>query len=210
MTDKEISKLRKKALVEMVLAQTKEKEDLLKEIASLKEQLADKEIRINNAGTIAEAAFEMNGVLEAAQAAAKQYLDNVKALSERQETECLIKEKAVAARCMAQEQATFERCSFMKEETEKNCMQMESETKARLRELEQMTRTRLEELERETNQRCEVKEKETEEKCIAMTNKAHEDVEAKWEDLSYRLEEFYRAHIGLRNLLTADASVQRN
>jgi len=199
MTSKEIRKLRKKALIEMLLNQTEEIERLNEEINSLQARLENKEICINNAGTIAEAAFEMNGVLEAAQAAAQQYLDNVKTLTERQEADCMLKEKATAAKCIAQEQATFERCSFMKEEAEKACAEMERAAKERC-----------EELERTTRESCEAKEKETEEKCLALTNKAEQDVEEKWEDLSNRLEEFYRAHIGLKSLLTADAAIQRN
>jgi len=199
MTDTEIRKLRKKALVEMLLNETKEKENLLKEIETLKARLNDKEICINNAGTIAEAAFEMNGVLEAAQAAAQQYLDNVRMLTERQEAECAIREKALLAKCIAQEQATHERCNHMKEETEKSCSELEAVTKAKCEELEEATK-----------KACEQKVKEAEDIYQSLTKKAEEDVEAKWDELSTRLEEFYKAHIGLKNLLTADASVQRN
>ena len=188
MTEAEARKLRKKALIEKLLTQMKENERLTEEVAQLRKQLDNKEICINNAGTIAEAAFEMNGVLEAAQAAAQQYLDNVKTLTERQEAECLVKEKAVAARCIAQEQATYERCNHMKEEMEKICKDLEETTRVK----------------------CEEREKEAEDRYNELVQKAEQDVEAKWAELSFRLEEFYRAHIGLKSLLTADASIQRN
>lgn len=210
MTDTEIRKLRKKALIEMILNQEKENERLNKEITELKARLENKEICINNAGTIAEAAFEMNGVLEAAQAAAQQYLDNVKTLTERQEAECAIREKALMAKCIAQEQATHERCNFMKEETEQKCTELETSTKTRCEEMETAVREKCSQLEAETAAKCEQREKEAEEKYLALTQKAEQDVEAKWEELSARLEEFYRAHIGLKSLLTADAAVQRN
>ncbi len=194
-----VNKLRKKAVIELLLQAQKENQALKDELEQLKAKLADKEICIENAGTIAEAAFQMNGVLEAAQAAAQQYLDNVKTLTERQEADCMLKEKATAAKCIAQEQATFERCSFMKEEAEKACEEME-----------RTTRLRCEQMEQTTAEKCEAQEKETVEKCQALIQKAEQDVEEKWDDLSARLEEFYRAHIGLKSLLTADAAIQRN
>lgn len=188
MTELELRKLRKKALLEKLIEQMKENERLNQEVAELKKQVENREICIDNAGTIAEAAFEMNGVLAAAQAAAQQYLDNVKTLTERQEAENAAKEKAVAAKCMALEQATYERCNCMKAETEKACTELELTTK----------------------QKCEAKERETEAKCLALMEKTEQDIEAKWDDLSNRLEEFYRAHAGLKSLLTADADIQRN
>jgi len=187
MTNTEVRKLRKKVLIDMLLKQMEDNERMTEEIEELKKELAYKETQITNAGTIAEAAFEMNGVLAAAEAAAQQYLRDVKALTERQEAESILREKAVAAKCIAQEQATFERCNYMKEEIEKVCRELDAETK----------------------KKCEELEKETEEKCLAMTRKAEQDIEEKWNELSTRLEEFYRAHIGLKTLLTADAAIQR-
>ena len=44
---------------------------------------ASREIELEEAGSIAEAALRLNGVFEAAQRAAEQYLVNVRSLSER-------------------------------------------------------------------------------------------------------------------------------
>lgn len=198
MTELELRKLKRTELLEMLLEQTKEKERLAGEVAKLKEQLEDRQIRIDKAGTIAQASFELNGVFEAAEAAAQQYLENIKLLNDRQETICAIKEKEVADRCAAQEQMTHERCSLMKAETEKSCAELERNTKAKC-----------EAQERATEAKCIAREKESEEKCIAMNRKAEEDVEAKWIDLSTRLEEFYKAHAGLRDLLTATGGILR-
>ena len=131
MSEKQFRKMKKKELIDLVLEQANENDRLNDEIALLKRKLKDKQICIDNAGTIAEAAFEMNGVLAAAEAAAKQYLDNVKVLAERQEAELLVREKAIAAKCVAHEQATMERCNHMKEEAEKACAAMEAEAKER-------------------------------------------------------------------------------
>ena len=47
------------------------------ELAEAKEQLENRRIQIENSGSIAEAALKLNGIFEAAQAAANQYLENL-------------------------------------------------------------------------------------------------------------------------------------
>ena len=68
---KELGKLRRAELLELLLEQTKETERLEKELAGAKEQLRCREIRLNEAGSIAEAALQINDVFVAAQAAAE-------------------------------------------------------------------------------------------------------------------------------------------
>lgn len=78
MTDKELKKLTRIELLELLLEQSKEVEKLQEELADVKAKLRDKNILIENSGSIAEAALKLNGVFEAAEAAAEQYLENVK------------------------------------------------------------------------------------------------------------------------------------
>ena len=78
MTEKELHKLKRGELLEMMLAQSREIDSLRERIRELEEKLADKEIRIQESGSIAEAALKLNRVFEAAQAAADQYLENVR------------------------------------------------------------------------------------------------------------------------------------
>ena len=144
MTDKEVRRLRKKTLIEMLLNLTQENETLVEEIGGLRKQLKDKEIHLENAGTIAEAAFEMNGVLRAAQNAAQQYLDNLKALSERKErsfqAECEALEAATRARCEQMEKETEERCRLRVQETEREIEARWDELAGRLEEFYQSHR----------------------------------------------------------------------
>lgn len=77
MTDKELKRLTRAELLELLLEQSKEVEALRQELADVRARLRDKNIVIENAGSIAEAALKLNGVFEAAQAAADQYLENV-------------------------------------------------------------------------------------------------------------------------------------
>ena len=78
MTEKELHKLKRAELLEMMLAQSREIESLQGRIEQLEAKLADKEIRIQESGSIAEAALKLNGIFEAAQAATDQYLENVR------------------------------------------------------------------------------------------------------------------------------------
>ena len=77
MTDKQLRKLSRGDLLELLLIQTKENERLRAELEQANAQLEDRRLRVNKAGSIAKAALEINGVMEAAQAAANQYLENI-------------------------------------------------------------------------------------------------------------------------------------
>ena len=68
-------------MLELLLAQSEENEALQARIDELEEELRNRDIIIANAGTIADAAFQLNGVFDAAGAAAVQYLENIKRLN---------------------------------------------------------------------------------------------------------------------------------
>jgi hypothetical protein len=82
MTDKEIRKLKRTELLEMLLDSRKENEELKKQLREANIKLNDKRIMLDKVGSIAEAALHLNGVFEAAQNAADQYLENVKKIVE--------------------------------------------------------------------------------------------------------------------------------
>ena len=78
MTDKELRRLSRTDLLEMLLEQSKEVERLQQELAEARQQLEERRIMTEEAGSIAEAALRNNRVFEAAQAAADQYLENIR------------------------------------------------------------------------------------------------------------------------------------
>lgn len=78
MTDKELRKLSRRDLLELLLAQSREQDALKQELAKAREELAKRQICLEQAGSIAEAALRLNGVFEAAQAAADQYLESTR------------------------------------------------------------------------------------------------------------------------------------
>ncbi len=82
MTEKELRRLSRMDLLEMLLEQSKEVERLQTELETVKKQLDDRRIMEQEAGSIAEAALRLNKVFEAAQQAADQYLENIRILAE--------------------------------------------------------------------------------------------------------------------------------
>lgn len=71
-------------LLELLLEESRENERLRAQLQEMNEKLADRAIRIERAGSIAEAALQLNGVFQAAEEAAAQYLENVRHLAEEQ------------------------------------------------------------------------------------------------------------------------------
>ena len=82
MTEKELLKLKKSELLEIMLAQSKEIDKLRAQLAKAKAQLAERNIAIKESGSIAEASLKLNKVFEEAQRAADQYVENVKMKTE--------------------------------------------------------------------------------------------------------------------------------
>ena len=77
MPDRELRHMRRTELVEIILALKQSEDQLRAENAALSAQLQERQIHIENAGSIAQAALELNKVFEAAQAAADEYVASV-------------------------------------------------------------------------------------------------------------------------------------
>lgn len=78
MTSKELRKLSRRELIEVLLAQTREMEQLKAELNSKNELLEKREINIRESGSIAEAALRLSGIFEDAQKAADTYLAEIR------------------------------------------------------------------------------------------------------------------------------------
>lgn len=99
MTDKELKRLSRTDLLEMMLALSKENEQLRKDVARLERQLKDRSITIAESGSLAEAVLRINGVAEATQAACEQYIENIRERSENQDRICQQMEQETRQRC---------------------------------------------------------------------------------------------------------------
>lgn len=82
MTEKELKKLNRYQLLELLLMQT-ERADRLQILWEQSERkLRDQEIKIASLGSIAEASLELQGIFQSAQQAADQYVNAAKKQSE--------------------------------------------------------------------------------------------------------------------------------
>lgn len=82
---RDLSKLKRSELLEIMLAQSEEIDRLRQELAKKDEELADRRITIAESGSIAEASLRLTRVFEEAQRAADLYLDNVRRESSERE-----------------------------------------------------------------------------------------------------------------------------
>lgn len=95
MKKKELQRLRRRDLLELLIDLSKENEQLREQNRNLEAQLNQRTIAVSEAGSLAEAVLRLNGVFGAAQAACDQYVRNVQ-----------------------------QRCRQLEEETEARCAQM--------------------------------------------------------------------------------------
>lgn len=183
MTDKELKKLGRADLVEMLLDVTRENEKLREELAQTQMQLENKTITIEKAGTLAEATLHLNGVFEAAQNACEQYMLNVQqngdcysdlrnpvefpepetqvidVTDEPAESAGSQKNQEVPDETMVIPGDVMDLCGHMEEETRKKCDRMEQEAQ----------------------ERCNRMELEAQRKCDRMLKRAKQEADEYWE-----------------------------
>ena len=118
MNTKELKKMSRCDLLEILVEQSEKIEALEAQLASARETLEDRTIAITECGSIAEAALKLNAVFQSADSAANQYLENIEKLSGAQEIIC------------AQREAESQRkASDIIAEAERKCETMISEAK---------------------------------------------------------------------------------
>lgn len=83
MTEKELKKLNRYQLLEIIVMQKEEIEKLTAEVKRTNDLLKNQQIKLARAGNIAQASLMLSGVFEAAQEAADIYLDSVKEYTDK-------------------------------------------------------------------------------------------------------------------------------
>lgn len=137
MASKELRKLNRLELLQMLVEQGKLVEQLQMQVEQLNRELEDRSIQLKNAGNIAEAALQINGVMDAAQLAAKQYLDNVQRMHDEEEQLFAEKKSEIDRQVKRMLQEAQERCEALERNTQERCQALEAETKARCEAMEQ-------------------------------------------------------------------------
>lgn len=95
MNEKELRKISRKELLELLLEQANRIVDLEKELADAKAKLEDKRIMLNEAGNLAEASLKITDLFQKTMETCKIYSDNVEELNSRVEKEVREKYEAI-------------------------------------------------------------------------------------------------------------------
>ena len=78
MTEKELKKLNRYQLLELLIMQTDRADKLQSKLESVEKELNEQELKMATFGSIAEASLQLGGVFQAAQKAADIYIDAAK------------------------------------------------------------------------------------------------------------------------------------
>ena len=121
MKDKEFKRLSRYQLIDIIYQLQLKQEELTAENNKLSEALADKRLRIKEAGNIADAALEMHNVMKVAQEAADHYLKEIKIRVYNEQRRILKEAKAEAASIIAQARKEAEEI-VSQAKTENSCI----------------------------------------------------------------------------------------
>ena len=146
MADKELRRLSRKQLLELLHKLTERSESLQAQLDEANKKLKNKLVIKSEAGSIAEAALKLNGVFEAAEDAAKQYLYNVKKISENQD----LVRKRFEEECIKRARAMFEEadkvCKSREVEARKKAERIIAEAEERSRKIDEEAEKKISEL----------------------------------------------------------------
>jgi len=88
MKEKELKKLSRSELLELLLEQTRRAEELSARLEKAEKELKDRQLRVDKAGDLARAVLDINGVMNAAQRTADQYLANITRMEDETKKKC--------------------------------------------------------------------------------------------------------------------------
>ena len=121
MTDKELKKLSRAELLEMLIEQSKRADELQAKLDKAEEELNSRQLKVDEAGSIAEAAIKVSGIFDAAQQASARYLESIEVLASQKERDALRAQQIL--------EETQTKCAAMWEETQNQCKKMVEKAK---------------------------------------------------------------------------------
>ena len=139
MTDKELKRLNRAQLLEMLITLTEENESLRTQLSAMQAQLNQRQILLNNAGSIAEAAMQLNHVFTSAQAAADQYLEHIQQMEKEAAQKIAAQLEEAETNCRNMEDDARERCRALQHQAELDAQQNWRELTQRLDQLDGST-----------------------------------------------------------------------
>ncbi len=100
MTEKELKKLNRYELLELLIIQTERADKLQVALEKVERRLIDQDINISTLGSIAEASLHLKGVFQTAQDAADMYINAAKKRAAEIEEEAYKKSDAIIAQAL--------------------------------------------------------------------------------------------------------------
>lgn len=100
MTEKELKKLNRYQLLELLILQTERADRLQIRLEETEQQLSNMDLQLFSLGSIAEASLQLKGVFQAAQDAADMYINAAKKRAEEIEEEAREKGAAIIEQAM--------------------------------------------------------------------------------------------------------------
>lgn len=187
-------------MISTIQAQQNEIEKLKKLVEAMQNQLKSRELKLENAGSLAEASAIVNNLFATAQATADTYLENIKRLELRsQEVISEMESKAdgiiAEAENVAQKRIATADAEVARKETEGNEIIAEAENAAQKR----ITEAEAEATRKEIEGREIVAEAER--KAQKILNDTELEVNEKWKVIEQRLLSMYESHQGLREMV---------
>lgn len=123
MINKDIKKLSRLELVEIIYQLKKSEEELQAQVEDLQKKLDEKNLKIDNAGSLAEAALSLSDIFSSAQNAADIYLSEIKRIHESAENEfntiianAQKKADEIVKEAMDKKEAIHEQCKVSRSE----------------------------------------------------------------------------------------------
>lgn len=133
MTAKELKKLSRRDLLEILLEQSRQMQSLQEQLEEAQAKLDDRQLKLDKAGSIAEAALQLNGVYEAAEAACQQYIESMKERSQRQDAICQKMEQECQQKIRQRLAETEQTRNEMLELTKRQCAEILTKARAMAR-----------------------------------------------------------------------------
>ena len=124
LTEKELRRLRRAELLELLVEQGRVVERLQKEVAELRAEAEERRISIEKAGSIAEASLALTKIFEDAQEASKIYMANIERRSGEQDRINAQREEESKKKAEQLLTATAKKCREMEAATAQRCRQM--------------------------------------------------------------------------------------
>ena len=122
MVSKELKRLSRRELVDVIYQMKKNEKKLQDEITSLQETLQERQLQLSTAGSIAEAALSLTNVFSSAQAAADIYLQEIGRMKQDAEAECAKMIEEARQRSEKMIAQSEKRCADLNDQYQRECI----------------------------------------------------------------------------------------